>query len=382
MHRRSDDWLLAGAVFALVLAFPVLVEGESPEPGPALVAAAACAALLVRRSYPVAVLAVTVVATLVHATLTGAVFPLGICMIIALYTVGLLRPLRWAVVLGTVSTVVVYFTAELVDRIPRFQLHNGIQLGWFVAAVAAGIALSSQRRYARLVEERAIRAEQSREAEARRRVDEERLRIAQELHDVVGHSIAMINVQSGAAAHMFDADPGAGREALREINRASATALEEIRTTLGLLRHGGRQRAPVVAERGLADLPGLTESVRRGGLPVGFEVRGEHREVPSVVGFSVYRLVQESLTNVAKHGEAVGRVRVSLAYEPHLLRVEVRDDGVQRPAPPPGPRPARPGGMGLTGMRERIEAVGGCLEAGPAADGGFRVRAEIPTEAS
>ncbi|MEU6079196.1 histidine kinase [Streptomyces sp. NPDC047108] len=404
MGQRWTGWPLAGVVLALVLTYSALFSAAWLGAETALIAAAACVAVALRRRRPVAVLVVTVVASLAYAALVdGTVFPAAITVMVALYEVGLRCALRMSVALTAATVAAMYFSATLIPDIERFRLDNGIQLGWFVAASAVGLAMRNQRRYAQAMEERALRAERTREVEARHRVDEERLRIAQELHDVVGHSIAVINVQSGVAAHVLATDPQAGQDALLRINRASATALSEIRSTLRLLEDV-QDAAPHHQDLGLADLGRLVEETRAGGLPAVYEVTGAPRDVPSVVGFSVYRLVQESLTNIIKHAGAVQRVRVRLIYAPDSLRAEITDDGAgPRPAgaePVPGPEAgsaARNGngngggngmgggngdgtGRGLAGMRQRIEAVGGRLEAGPGADGGFRVAADIPVD--
>jgi signal transduction histidine kinase len=379
MGQRLSQWPLAGAIFALVLVYSLGFGKEELGVPAVLVAFMACGSVALRRVHPPLALAVTVVTTLAYASLVGgSVFPIGLCVIVTLYEVGLRTPPRLAVGLTLLSVLVVYFTAGWDPYITRFQLHNGIQLGWFVAAAAAGIAVSNQHRYAKAVEERALRAEQSREAEARHMVDEERLRIAQELHDVVGHSITVINVHSGAAAHVLDSDPQAGREALLLIEKASANALAEIRATLGILQTGQRVPVPSLApSRGLADLDELAQDARNSGLPVVLAVEGPPREVPSVVGLSVYRLVQESLTNILRHAGPVNQVRIEVTYGPDFLRVETTDDGS---GPPHLAGVREPGtGMGLAGMRRRIEAVGGHLQTGPARPGGFRVMAEIPT---
>ncbi|MEV6313690.1 sensor histidine kinase [Streptomyces sp. NPDC051776] len=380
MGQRWTEWPLAGVILALVLTYSALFSAEWLDIRTALIAAAACLAVALRRGHPVLALAVTVIAALAYAALVdGTVFPAAITVLVALYEVGLRCSLRTSAALTALTVAVVYLAATWIPDIERFRLDNGIQLGWFIAAGAVGLAMRNQRRYAQAMEDRALRAEQTREAEARHRVDEERLRIAQELHDVVGHSIAMINVQSGVAAHVLSTDPQAGKDALLRINHASATALSEIRSTLRLMEDE-HQAVPPRKDLGLADLDRLVEETRTGGLPATYEVEGVRRDVPSVVGFSVYRLVQESLTNVIKHAGPVHRVCVRLIYAPESLRIEITDDGVGAPPEPAGASPGT--GRGLAGMRQRIEAVGGRLQAGPADGGGFRVAAEIPTDSA
>ncbi|MFG2194514.1 sensor histidine kinase [Streptomyces sp. NPDC048639] len=378
MGQRWTEGPLAGVILALVLTYSALFSAEWLDVLTALIALVACLAVALRRRHPVAALAVTVVASLAYAALVdGTVFPAALTVMVALYEVGLRCSLKVSVALTAMTVAVVYFAATLIPDIERFRLDNGIQLGWFVAASAVGLAMRNQRRFGQAMEERALRAEQTREAEARHRVDEERLRIAQELHDVVGHSIAVINVQSGVAAHVLNSDPQAGRDALLRINRASATALSEIRSTLRLLEDG-HEIVPPRPDLGLGDLGRLVEETHAGGLPAAYEVTGTPRDVPSVVGFSVYRLVQESLTNIIKHAGPVHRVRVRLIYAPESLRIEITDDGAGASSAAAAASDGT--GRGLAGMRQRIEAVGGRLEAGPGTDGGFRVTAEIPVD--
>jgi signal transduction histidine kinase len=221
-----------------------------------------------------------------------------------------------------------------------------------------------------LVYRRARNAE-AREAEARRRVTEERLRIARELHDVVSHSISVINVQAGVAAHVIERRPDQARESLEVIRQTSREVLRELRGILGVLRDeedaAGRRPAP-----GLAQLDELVESSRRAGLATAVSVRGEARGLPPDVDLAAYRIVQESLTNVLRHA-GPARAEVRLAYEPGRLVVEVVDDGRgAAQADPAG------GGHGLAGMRERVAAAGGSIEIGPRVSRGFRVRAVLP----
>jgi signal transduction histidine kinase len=243
---------------------------------------------------------------------------------------------------------------------------------WVALAIAAGQAAQHKHAYITEVEERARRAELARDEEARRRVDAERLRIARELHDVVGHHVALINVQAGAAEFMLDEQPEQARKALAHIRRASQAALEELRITVGLLRQPG-DREPTEPAPGLGRLDELIGSFASAGLPVKREVDGEARPLPEAVDLTVYRVVQESLTNTRKHADASGAL-VRLAYEPAALRLMVEDDG--RALPAHSGRTIE--GHGIIGMRERVAAVGGSLTAGPSPKGGFRVAAVLP----
>lgn len=243
--------------------------------------------------------------------------------------------------------------------------------GWLVASFVLGEVSRGRRRYLEQVEQRAIDAERTREEEARRRAGEERMRIARELHDVLAHNISTINVQAGVAAHLLDRQPEQARTALIAISDASREALRELRATLGLLRGVDEEdsRAPAP---GLARLDDLLENMRSTGLEVAVETDGEPRVLARTTDLAAYRIIQESLTNVARHARA-DRVVIALRYGPRDLVITVDDDGA---GPPAGVTP--PGGNGLIGMRERAVAAGGDLEAGAGPSGGFRVRARLP----
>jgi signal transduction histidine kinase len=221
------------------------------------------------------------------------------------------------------------------------------------------------------VEERARRAEQSREEEARRRVTEERLRIARELHDVLAHDISLINVQAGVALHLMDAQPEQARTALTAIKAASKDALGELRSVLDVLRQldEGPPRAPTA---GLDDLERLVAGAAAAGIDVRVVTEGTPRPLPPSVDLAAFRIVQEALTNVTRHaGQATATI--SLNYGEDDLTVQVDDDGRG-----PGVANGSGGGNGIPGMRERAAALGGRLDAGPRPGGGFRVTASLP----
>jgi signal transduction histidine kinase len=230
----------------------------------------------------------------------------------------------------------------------------------------------SRREYIAEVEQRALDAERSRDEEARRRAGEERLRIARELHDILAHSISVINVQAGVAVHLLDKQPEQARAALVTINEASKDAMRELRATLGVLRQPDDidSRAPAP---GLERLGELVETARAAGLEVSVATTGEATRLPPASDLAAYRIVQESLTNVTRHAQA-SRVAIAIRREPGAVEVTVDDDGLGVAAG----TAARPGN-GLTGMRERAASVGGELEAAPRPEGGFRVRARLPT---
>lgn len=236
--------------------------------------------------------------------------------------------------------------------------------GWVFAFLFCGIDVRYYRQYVAAIVERAERAERTREEEARRRVAEERLRIARDLHDLLAHSITLIGVQTSVAAHVLAADPERlNREAiaksLDDIAGTCRTARGELRTTLELLREQGavgEARGPLP---GIDGVPDLVEAARLAGARVASEVRV--REAPPAVGAAAYRIVQEALTNVVRHAGPEPAVRVELYEEQGALLVSVTDDG-RRPAH--GSTTSGPG-YGLVGMRERARSVGGTLDAGP-----------------
>ena len=238
---------------------------------------------------------------------------------------------------------------------------------WFVGTALFGEAMRLRREQRRTTEARAQFAERTREQEARRRVAEERLRIARDVHDVVGHSLATIALQAGVAEHLLDGREPKARESMTEIRRLSKEALSEVSAMLGVLRaEDGAERAPTPD---LAGVTGLVEDMRAAGLAVELEL--EERPVPEVVGGAAYRIVQESLTNVVRHAGPDASARVRVAATNGVVEIEISDDG-------PGAAAGMPDGNGLTGMRERAAALGGSFSAGSAPGGGFRVQVRLP----
>ncbi len=237
---------------------------------------------------------------------------------------------------------------------------------WLLVLLVAAEALRGRR-------VRELEARRQRELQARRRADEERLRIARELHDVLAHSISLINVQSGVALHLLDTHPEQARTALSSINEASADALREVRSVLGVLRGDG-ERAPRAPTAGLASLDELVARAGATGMKVSVQIDGERRALPASVDLAAFRIVQESLTNAVRHAGA-NSVGIRLAYGPDVLTVQIDDDGSGPPL-----EVGSDGGNGIPGMRERAVALGGELEAGPGPGGGFRVSARLPVE--
>ncbi|MEU6348410.1 sensor histidine kinase [Streptomyces sp. NPDC047072] len=236
--------------------------------------------------------------------------------------------------------------------------------GWFLCVVVAGLADRNWQAYLRQTEQRALEAERTREEAALRRAGEERLRIARELHDSLTHSISIVKLQAGVAVHLARKRGEEVPPALLAIQEAGGEAMRELRATLEILRDDEPNGTPAQ----------LVERARAAGLSAELTVTGEERPLTAPLDRAVYRIVQEALTNAARHaGQA--KVRVELAYAEGDMMVRVEDDGAGRPS-----RPSVPG-HGLTGMRERVAALGGTLHTGPRAEGGFSVCARLPLEA-
>ncbi|MEV5608788.1 sensor histidine kinase [Streptomyces sp. NPDC052225] len=236
--------------------------------------------------------------------------------------------------------------------------------GWFLCAVATGLADKNWQAYLRQTEQRALEAERTREEAALRRAGEERLRIARELHDSLTHSISIVKLQAGVAVHLARKRGEEIPPALLAIQEASGEAMRELRATLGVLRADEPTGTPAL----------LVERACSAGIAATLTVTGRERPQPAPVDRTVYRIVQETLTNVARHAGREARVDVHLAYGDGELTVSVTDDGAAAPAGPPVE------GTGLTGMRERVASLGGTLTAGPRAEGGFEVRAVLPLD--
>ena len=268
----------------------------------------------------------------------------------------LLLPALWAVPDGTAGAV---FEAE----------------AWTALGCVAGMATASQRRYFREARERVRAAEQSREEEAARRVAEERLRISRELHDVIAHHVAVINVQSGVAGHLLRTDPDAAEKALHTARGSAQTVLSELGGVLAVLRQDAGAEGLRAPAPGIARIPDLVATSAGQGHAVGLVVEGKARPTPDGVGLTAYRVVQEALTNVHRHAPSAA-ARVRLRWEPRELTVSVTNEPATSPAAPA----AAGNGFGLIGMRERVAATGGTLVTERLADGGFLVRARLPLE--
>jgi signal transduction histidine kinase len=376
------------AVAAVVYAVTLLTTATGPNGDPldawALAAAAvACGALALRQRYPFIVLALSGVAAEAYLALTHGRHGLMVVAapLIALYTVAEASTRRRALIIAVLVVLAFAGFHMLVKPSSWLGAENVALAALGALAVAAGDAARHRRAYLAEVEARARHAEADREAEAARRVADERLRIARELHDDVGHRLALIHVQARVAAYALDRSPAQARQALTHVREASKTALGELADTIGLLRQPGDRTAPTDPVAGLAGIEGLLAAFRRSGLRISERMLGDVRPVAGAADLTAYRVIQESLTNVCKHAGAA-TVELRVTYDADALRIVI-DNGAPGPAPRPGDDAAPAGaGLGLVGMRERVAALGGSLHAGPRPDGGYRVSAVLPLEAA
>jgi signal transduction histidine kinase len=318
----------------------------------------ACAALLLRRTWPFVALGTATAAVTTHLALGYPYGPVLITIVVTAYSVAAEHPPRRSgyacgaafLVLFAGHVAGVGWPGLLARALPAAVWAGAL----LVAPWAVGTAVRTTR------ESRA----RAREDEARPRAYEERLQVVQEVHDVVGHGLSAIHLQSEVALHVLDQKPEQARPALDAISRTSKDALDELRATLALFRSGD---APSPTP-GLDQLDALTERMAQAGLPVRVSTTGQARDLPSAVDLAAYRIVQESLTNVLRHaGPTSAEVRVQ--HEREALEVEITDRGRGSTGP---------AGSGIAGMRRRAAAIGGTVEVGPLPTGGYRVHAHLP----
>jgi signal transduction histidine kinase len=322
-------------------------------------------ALVARRWHPVLVLWLTFAATLAP---SGSGFT-HVSMVVAFFVAATAGKQYAAWPVLALEFVWTIWLAPLAYGYGIRSLNLALALaGWLLAVAIAAEAT-------RIRAERVAATRAGRQIEQRRQQSEERLRIARDLHDVIGHNISLINVQASMGLDLIDGQPEQARAALSAIKSASKEALEELRTMLTPLRGG--DAAPRSPAPGLDRLPELIELTRAAGLTVEVENTGTTQALPAAVELAAYRIIQESLTNVARHaGQA--RVTVRVIYDDADVHVQIDDDGT---GPSGGPA-AIGAGSGITGMRERATALGGDLSAGFRPGGGFRVSARLPVRSS
>ena len=382
--RSLDRRVLDATVAALLLVVTVLplatrslVAGQRPSDIWAyLLAVALCVPFVFHRRFPVAAITVACGALVLYAIGRYNAYP-GLPIFVLVAGVSLHSTRRRALLaagLGAVAiSVAVWLQPEGVATAST----------WVASLLAVAVAwlwgqnLRNRRARWAAMEERARRLEAEREERDRQAVTDERLRIARELHDVVAHSMSVIAVQSGVANHVIDSRPAQARQALATIEATSRSALVELRRLLGVLRQGDDPVASLEPNPGMAEIGRLAEQIRSAGMEVELKVEGKPGDLPPGVDLSAFRIAQEGLTNVLKHGGNMARLLVR--YSPGAVAVEIADDGRAGTA---DEAPVDGTGHGLIGMRERVAVFGGELTAGPAPGGGYRMAARLPYAAA
>jgi signal transduction histidine kinase len=371
------DLLVVAGLAAWVVDAAIYVHRSDGPKGPlwfdVLAILAFTTPFLVRRRYPGGTLVAIAIAIALASFVDGRLlthpfvsflFALAIC-----FRWGM-RPARLQSVAGLVLTVGVAALVTVND--PKGKVGDFVwDVITFTVAWVIGFAVGDKYREVDEAKERAALAEREREERARRAVADERARIARELHDVVGHSVSVMTVQASAVRRLLEPDQDRVGEALQVVEQTGREALAEMRRMVGVLRHA--EDGPTLAPQpSLEQLERLVEHTRNAGLPVDLRVEGDPVQLPTGIDLTAYRLVQEGLTNAIKHAGA-NRAEVLVRYAAGHVELTVSDDGC-------GEGDGGGGGHGLVGMRERVSVYGGKLEAGSRPEGGFRLRARLPTE--
>ena len=374
------DLLLVAVITVVPLLFVAIRPGEGRPSfqGELLIGAAIAIPLLVlRRRWPVPLLGVALVGSVVLMAITEERTPLLAAVVVLLFTVATAYERRTAVIAGIVTVAVLYTAALTFLDTGWISPEVFAIVAWSALAVAAGDAVRSRRAYDVEVADRARRAEAAREEAARRQVVEERLRIARDLHDLVAHRMAVITVQSAAAKVLLRSDPDKAEESLESVRASASTVLDELGGLLQVLREPGDDNdpaathtAPTVPAPGLGDLDELIESFAAAGLQVDTRTTGATSGVPETVQLAAYRIVQEALTNAQRHGD--GRALLEFTRTPAAVDLVVEN---HRPAGAPDTAGS---GFGLIGMHERVAACGGTIDAGPVGTDQFRVAVHLP----
>jgi signal transduction histidine kinase len=384
LGRAAGDLLLAAALAATMLLELWKSENEDTRIDPASVAVVVLASLpvLIRRQRPLLALVAGMATLYAVMSVVDIYQTVPFPTMVAGYSVALVSSRRTTILVGLALVPPVLFAIAYFGH--DDALFKAAEVPKNLAFVAAPLLLGSAQRESRAAHaalvERAETAERTRDEEARRRVGEERLRIARDVHDVVAHAMVAINVQAGVGAHLIDRDPEQARRNLQDIKRVSGEALNDLRATLGTLRSSDEEHgaAPVLPTQGFDELGELGASLLSAGVDVDVEIDPATSTVPAAVAATGYRIVQEALTNVVRHAHG-SRACVRVAREDDRVVIDVTDDG--RGAVPVGAPAPDGSGNGVRGMRERAQAAGGTFEAGPRADGGWHVRATLPVQA-
>ncbi|MES5824138.1 sensor histidine kinase [Streptomyces sp. RG80] len=377
-HIATDVLLVLGLVGCVTLGATITIPGLSQpeEDWPAVVlAAVSCLVQLKARNHPRAALVVCAGCTVATVALGYVLTPLLLApLMISLFWLATGTDPRTSSVWGG-ATIAVVVTTAVADQ-PTTEMLVLRTVGpvlWLLLPLVGGSRNRLRRAYVDSVHARASYAERTREEEARLRVAEERMRIARELHDVVAHHMAVANAQAGTARHLARTHPDQAQQLLDELTATTSSALLELRATVGVLRsHGDDPDADSLEPApGLDRLPELIATCESAGVQVTVTTAGEPRPLSPGVDLTAYRIIQEALTNVTKHGAGKGAT-VRLTYSDSRLLISVTNEGGALAAAVPG------GGYGLMGMRERAHSVGGDLHAGPRPEGGFEVATALP----
>ena len=386
---RTVDAIVAVALFACsfpgsLITLPGRDLGVAWWPG-VLLAGVSCVALLWRRRRPRATVALTLGCAMAAAALGYLLTVLLLApLMMALYSLAVGTDRRTANTFAVTGIALLVGTGVLVGPAGEpLVLRLLGPAAWLLLPTSLGTVTRLRAAYLDAVRARAEHAERTREEEARHRVTEERMRIARDLHDVVAHHLVLANLQAGAVARQL---PGRPDEAVRissDLTRTTASALRELKSTVGLLRREGdtdklvgeadHADGPLEPTPGLAQLPELAASFENAGLTVTVGIEGEPGPLSAGADLTAYRIVQEALTNVTKHA-GVGAAEVRLVYTRDRLTVTVANDSAARPTP----APPTGDGYGVMGMHERARSVGGRIRVGPGLTGGFEVVAELP----
>lgn len=375
-HPTEADALLAVLVFAFSLG-PLLYEPSSEDldfqPSAVVLLAGACACLVLRRRHPWWVWALATGIGAIGVAANEAPTPVFVPAIVTLYSLAARADTASTLGATFVSALLPAGAILIAGAFGVLDAEPYELIPWSGLAAMSGTAVRNQRAVVAAAHERARQAEATREEEAQRRVADERLRIARELHDVVAHHVSVINVQAAVAGQLMRSDPDGAEAALGHVREASQTVLREVPGLLGLLRTGDEELETSPAPR-LEDAAGLVEQARRSGLQVTWQTSGTPLTLTPGTELAAYRVLQEALTNARRHG--TGQVLVRVAYEDGGLTLEIRN-----PQADTSPS-ATSGQHGLVGMGERVSATGGTLSAGPEEPGTWVVRARLPVLAA
>jgi len=374
-HPRLADGVLAGLLGLAGLANE-LARGQ-PRQIPLVVALVL--PVVFRRQHPVAAFVAVLVPGAVQALTSSQLNPADLAIVVLVYTLAAYCPRRVArygliaCLLGSAAEIARWAPGRL-DPLAALMAGVIAFAGPALIAAAIGDSVRNRRAYYAALEDRADRLERERDAQAQVAAAAERARIARELHDVIAHNVSVMVVQADGASYALDRSPERARQALAAISSTGRQALDEMRHLLGVLR-SAEEEPGVDPLPGIGQLDELLEQTRALGLAVSLTVDGVPFPLPGGVALAAYRTVQESLTNVRKHGGPGARAAVVLRYRPDALVLTITDDGRGAAAASDG------AGHGLVGMRERAAVYGGTLQAGPRPGGGYRVTARLPLAA-